>query len=191
MEKLTREKYIVDEEFKRLIYAAKTRPHVHASRDLALLATAAGAALRVQEAISLRHADLMLLGKTSLLSVMSVKKRRYVRDDVSLPSYAVVPLLAYVRSLPDEARLSHLRVFPMQAWQAGQIFKFYSKLANLSPNYTFHALRHYRGLSLYNESKDIVFVKEFMRHESITSTQIYVHVVDVMEKAAKMGIAIE
>ena len=43
-------------------------------------------------------------------------------------------------------------------------------------NYSVHTLRHTAATILYNQTKDIVIVKNFLGHESLLSTEIYTHV---------------
>jgi len=51
------------------------------------------------------------------------------------------------------------------------------ELADLSKKgYTPHTLRHTSATIMYNLTKDILLVKEFLGHESITSTEIYSHI---------------
>ena len=50
--------------------------------------------------------------------------------------------------------------------------------------YTTHTLRHTAATLLYYETQDILILKEFLGHESITSTQIYTHIYDKELKKA-------
>jgi len=60
---------------------------------------------------------------------------------------------------------------------------------SLNRKYSIHSLRHYRGTLLYRLTKDIMLVKNEMRHSNINTTQLYVHIVQMeenMEKLRKM-----
>lgn len=59
--------------------------------------------------------------------------------------------------------------------QAGRIFGSWVVRAGLSPKYSFHALRHGRGLQLWEATHDLQFVRESLRHQSMSSTALYVH----------------
>lgn len=49
-----------------------------------------------------------------------------------------------------------------------------------------HTLRHSAATILYEQTKDILLVKEFLGHESIVSTQIYTHISnDLVKKAVE------
>jgi integrase len=39
----------------------------------------------------------------------------------------------------------------------------------------FHTLRHWKATTEYHKTKDILYVKEFLRHRDIKNTMIYVH----------------
>jgi len=39
----------------------------------------------------------------------------------------------------------------------------------------YHILRHWKATELYHQTKDPFFVKDFLGHKSILSTQIYIH----------------
>ncbi len=54
-----------------------------------------------------------------------------------------------------------------------RIFNTYAQLAGLSGKLSFHTLRHYRGVKLYSLGKDLVLVKDGLRHKDIKSSQVY------------------
>lgn len=187
--KLARDKYLVEDEFKRLLYAARVRPHVHAKRDLALLATCGGCGLRDVELVGLRIGDLERIGeKPATIRVRTAKKRGVFFEDAAAPPSVVAAVTTYLRSLPPEQKRPQDRLFPLTTRQAARIFKHYAKLAGLSARYSIHALRHFRGVHLYAATKDVNLVKETLRHSSLSSTQVYVHTVDQAEKAAAVDV---
>lgn len=190
--KLNREKYITQEEFLRILYALKTRPHKHAIRDRAMLVTCALLGLRVKELISIRFADLRLSEDPPLVEVLTAKqreaKRRLIFDDVAVPGTALQALQKFVASVPKQDRLAWARLFPMTTRQAARIFKRYAKIANLNPRYSIHSLRHFRGMEIYRETKDLVQVKEALRHKDISITQIYLHAHEHLKVAASVDI---
>lgn len=185
--KLTRDKYLVDDEFKRLLYQAKNRPHINAKRDLAMLTTGGGCGLRDLELIGLRVGDLDRIDE-KVVRVKTAKRRKVQYDDVHVPPSVVAALKQYLRSLPPERKNPWDRLFPLTTRQAGRVFKRYAKLAGLSPRYSIHALRHYRGVAAYAATKDVNFVRESLRHVSLASTMIYVHTVDQAEKASGIDV---
>lgn len=190
MKKLTRDKYLVDEEFKRLLYVAKTRPHVHAFRDYTALATAGLTGVRAMELLHLRVEDLARIDeRPAILRVTRAKRRAFVQEDVGLPVTAALALQKYLRLLPPDEKRPWDRVFPLTTRQLGRLFKLYARLAGLNSRYSIHALRHYRGLKLYAETKDVLLVKESLGHSKLETTMIYVHVVDQFQRAAGVDLA--
>lgn len=41
---------------------------------------------------------------------------------------------------------------------------------------TFHSIRHWKGTTLYHETKDILYVKEFLGHKRIENTMKYINI---------------
>ena len=39
---------------------------------------------------------------------------------------------------------------------------------------SFHTFRHWKATTLYHQTKDIYYVKEFLGHKRISSTEIYI-----------------
>lgn len=185
--KLKREKYLLEDEFKRLLYAARTRPHKNARRDLAMLAVGGLCGLRAIEIIGIRHGDLDRLDE-KVLRVRTAKRRKVQYDDVAAPPNVVTVLTQYVRSLPAGQRNPWDRVFDVTTRQAGRAFKIYARIAGLNHRYSIHALRHFRGMQAYEKEKDINFAKETLRHASLASTQTYMHTVDMLKKGSALDV---
>lgn len=185
--KLKRDKYLLEDEFKRLLYAARTRPHQNAKRDLAMLAVGGLCGLRAIEIVGIRHGDLDRLDE-KVLRVRTAKRRRAQYDDVAAPPNAVAAVKQYARSLPASQRNPWDRLFPLTTRQAGRAFKIYARIAGLNARYSIHSLRHFRGIVAYQSEKDINFARESLRHASLASTQVYVHTVDMLKKGAALDV---
>jgi integrase/recombinase XerD len=194
MKKLTRDKYLSPDEFKRICYAARTRPHVNALRDYAFILVVALAGLRVGEAIALRVGDLSDQDESTapLLAVCAEKKRREGKAlpiyDMGLPKSAARALRAYIRSLPEGARMPWSRVFPFTRQQGHNLFKHYARLAGLNPRYSIHALRHFRGVQVYEQTRDIKLCQRALRHENVKTTEVYVHLVQATQDMAAIDV---
>jgi len=188
--KLTRDKWLSEPEFKRLAYAARTRPHHNATRDYALLMTAGLGGLRCCEVLGLRGRDCKGITQrpNPLLRVKSAKKRRKVYEEIALPRTAAEALRAWI--VEGEIKADD-RPFPIGDSRARKLFKHYLGLAGLPLVYSFHSLRHFRGVMLYDRTRDVQLVKEALRHERITNTERYVHAVDSIERQAEADIDIE
>jgi len=44
----------------------------------------------------------------------------------------------------------------------------------------FHTFRHWKGTILYHHTKDIYYVKEYLGHKNLQSTQVYIHIEKAM-----------
>ena len=192
MKRLTRDKYLTQDEFRRLIREARERRHVNAKRDTAFLLTSGLAGLRAGEAIGLRVGDFHEErgSNETILSVVAEKKRdrgpTLPLYDVGLPRSAARALREYLRTLPPERRKPWSRIFPITRQQARRIFKFYADRAGLNPRYTLHALRHFRGVQVYQETLDVKLCQRALRHSHLQATEAYVHVVDATQKMASV-----
>lgn len=199
--KLKRDKYMLEDEFRRLLYAARTRPHVNAPRDLALLATAGLCGLRVGETVSLRLRDCSgLKREPPTIEVRTLKQKSPTLDEVSVPATAARALKVWVRILTGTSGLSTVTgqesddpdrlVFKLSRRRARGLFKHYAHLAGLNSKLSFHSLRHFRGVQLYSAHRDIQLVKESLRHRRISSTEVYVVAVNALERAAKTDVTL-
>lgn len=56
-----------------------------------------------------------------------------------------------------------------------RVFNHYVLAAKLDPAYSFHALRHGRGVRIYEKFEDFVMVRDMLRQKSISSTEWYMH----------------
>ncbi len=45
-----------------------------------------------------------------------------------------------------------------------------------------HTLRHWKATLLYHQTKDIIYVKEFLGHKRIEDTMLYIQVAEVIFK---------
>ena len=96
--KLKRDKYMVEAQFKRLLYAARVRPHVNSVRDYALFAVAGLCGLRVGEAVGIRVSDCAKLkGTPAVLDIRTLKQRSPIIEEVVVPSTAEWALKRYLK----------------------------------------------------------------------------------------------
>jgi integrase len=195
--KLTRDKYLLPDEYKRLLNFAKIRNHTNSKRDYAILCLLGLCGLRSVELVSVRIGDLYFNnadGKRPLIRVNTAKKRRkgttVCREDIPVPSKAVRAVNTYLSTHPDPPgrRKPYDRIFKITTRQIRRLFKYYARQIGLNPKYSPHALRHTRGVMVYDETKDIQLVKEALRHTNISITQVYVHAVDI-QKIADITVA--
>lgn len=182
-----RDKYLTSDEFKRLLEAARTRRHRNALRDYTLLAVAGLTGLRPIELIKATFGELALDDTPSWLRIVTAKQRMKSlrRDTVLLPPTATEALKRYLGTRPG--RDMEDRLFPLSTRQVGRLFRYYAKLAGLNRAYSVKALRHFRGLRLYEQTKDPQLVKDQLRHRRMSSTEVYIHTV-ARERAAEVDV---
>lgn len=60
--------------------------------------------------------------------------------------------------------------------QARRIFNFYLVEAGLNPKLSFHALRHGRGVLVYEKFEDLVMVRDSLRHLDTATAGIYAQI---------------
>jgi integrase len=49
-------------------------------------------------------------------------------------------------------------------------------------NICFHTLRHWKATTLYHQTKDILFVKEFLGHNKVETTLLYIQLAETIFK---------
>jgi integrase/recombinase XerC len=179
--KMTRDKWLSEPEFGSLLNAAESRKHINAPRDYTLLLTGGAAAMRVSELVDIRAEDCTRLEDRPhpVLLVRTRKKREKVIYEVGIPVYAAVVLQRWLDSC---GATGSERLFPLSTRSAQRVFKLYARLAGLRPEYSIHSLRHFRGVHLYEKTKNLLVVKETLRHASIRSSEVYMHAVELRER---------
>lgn len=100
--------------------------------------------------------------------------------------YCYVPSEIYFRVIEYLKRRSQILGFGKKLIEGGNIWGFsnsaYNKLVTkktkeiLGRAYNTHSLRHGRGTDLARKGIPIEKIKEILRHEDISSTQVYVHI---------------
>ena len=189
---LDRDKYLNEDEFRRLDYAARVRPHTNAVRDRALLNVAGLCGLRAGEAIALRYGDLFLADSPAQMRVTTEKQRcrgpKPIRHMLAIPASGVAILRRYLSTVEKDQRKPWDRVFPITRQNVWSIFKRYAKIAGINPRYTFHSLRHFRGFCAYKATKDPKLVQTLLRHARASSTEVYIHISNGLERGAAIDV---
>lgn len=198
--KLERHKFLLEDEAKRLLQAARSRfcrtrkrRHIHAARDYALLAVGFNTGLRAIELTGIRIGDLRgVIGPTraerpAKVRVRRAKKREEVWEELALPDTARTALVEHLGELGEKHASD--RVFPISVRQVERLFKYYLKAAGLDTSYSPHAMRHARGVMLYEKHRDLTIVKAALGHASIASTEQYLHAVDLQPKLAATDVS--
>jgi integrase/recombinase XerC len=169
-----RDKYLVKAEFAKLVAWAEKQ-----STRLALFVFLGGAAgLRISEARTTPWAALDRLEAEGLIAVRCLKKRKEMYVDLALGPKARTRVLRYMKELRHPG---DIWIFPgrhgkpLSIRQATKWFKRAAIGAGLNPNYSYHALRHYRGISAWDANRDIKTVGGLLRHAKEETTYKYMH----------------
>jgi len=169
-----RDKYLVKEEFSRLVAWAERQ-----DTRLALFVFMGGAAgLRISEARTMPWKAFDRLEAEGLISVKCLKKRKEMNVDLALGPKSRLRALKYMKALrkPGDVWAFPGRAGkPLSIRQATKWFKKAALGAGLNPNYSYHALRHYRGISSWDANRDIKTVAGLLRHAKEETSYKYMH----------------
>lgn len=181
--KFLRDKYVLPEEFEKLVKtAARWKP------DMALMIYLAGAlGLSAGEARRLERRSFRRLRGKHQVMVPSVYHRKSYRGTypaerpvlVDKPTRKIIG--KYLRAMPEGQRY----LFPVQKRVEGgspfvssravrKWFKELVYMAKLNPKYTFHCLKRYRGLVLWRCTKDIRFIRKQLRYNHPPCAKQYI-----------------
>ena len=183
--KSERERFLSQQEFEKLLLAAD-----ELGGDYAFMLVYAGGALglRIGEAVSLSRANFKRL-RENLVEVATLKRRGHPVEEVAIDDESRDLFADYLAALKGHW------LFPSTDSQrpgghvslrhANRLFKRVVLAAGLNPKFSFHALRHYRGLRLWQSTKDMKFVQLQLRHASMRHTPRYVH----MDEKSRVAVA--
>lgn len=148
-----------------------------------------------------QHAECPRCGELSKVH----KPRNFKADSLippeKIPPIVETPVVKYVQrymrdSMRPEQRwlLESHRGEHMSTRMLEQVFGHYVIQAGLDPEYSFHALRHGRGLTIYERFKDPVLLRDSLRQATLSAAEWYMNLsperqqeyLDVLD-----GIAIE
>lgn len=140
--------------------------------------------MRLSELININIKDINLKQKT----IYIIGKRNKERT-IFLNSSCVSDITKYLntRKVLDLNEALFINQFGKRLSEDSieNICKTAFKLAGLEEyNFTVHTLRHTAATHLYDYTKDILIVKEFLGHESISSTEVYAHICNEEVKKA-------
>lgn len=178
---LERDKFIRPAEFNSLLaWAVK-----QGDKRLRMFIFVGGAlGLRQTEARTLNLLDNFSQIDESVVNIKSLKKGRKggkVKENPFLPvqidDVTKKEIVGYLRQFTskDQPWLFPGRNGPISARKAVAWFKSAVLGAGLNPRYSFHALRHYRGITLWQQTGNLLVVKNELRHADVKVSEKYVH----------------
>jgi site-specific recombinase XerC len=103
------------------------------------------------------------------------------RKDAELPTHERI--WRHVKDRPAGLLVLGPHGRPIRAGDLSTRFGDYLVRRGL-PHITPHQLRHRYGTALYQKTRDLLLVKELMRHEDVSTTQIYAQLADETRAAA-------
>lgn len=176
--KSSQDKVLQRQELQALLDAPKadTRRYGYDAYDL--FAIAGNFGLRCSEALDLEFDDFSSL-RSGYFRVRTLKKKKHLSDRVYTGDAGAKLLVDVLASRRRIVGPKGTVLFPFGARSARYLFAYYAEKAGISPNVSFHALRHtaarmlltsMRKTELANEAMNIVTC--FLRHKP-SSTQIY------------------
>jgi len=154
------------------------------ARDFYLLAVTFYLGLREGEAVRLHRACFRL--RDDEVWVPTLKKRNLDRHDIDCKTgLPWIPIHLYGGRHIVDAMLAWTGrrgwIFEGERGQhlsergARRIFRHWARRAGLDPRTSMHALRHTAGSLLYEKTKDVLVVRDFLRHSNVTTTDRYLH----------------
>lgn len=172
--KKERHKYLSKPQFEALLRAALGAPWACAP---ALLYAAGCMGLRIGETVALNRDCFRRIGER-IAEIRTLKQEGNPVLDVALSKKAQGYFKKYLKMMPEgQYYLFRARRGKghLSKSSAARIFKWCALRAGLAPEFSFHCLRHYRGTRLWAASKDQVRVQKQLRHKSVMSTAVYMH----------------
>jgi len=175
--KTDRDKFLTREELIQLLKAAADI----SERDFSLLWICAVLGTRVSELVELRRCDFNLEQGVAWIDVRKRgKNAKPGRVYTVIPKHDREHVYRWVKKFkgqefifPGQRQNSHLTPRTAQL-----IFKEAARrsgLLRLRPKASIHALRHTRAVLLLEETGDVDYVKQMLRHRSRATTERYLH----------------
>jgi integrase/recombinase XerD len=157
--------YLIPQEVQQIIGVIEKK------RDKAIFACMFDSGARVSELLNLNCEDLrdntaQIIGKGGKPGTLhfSPWSMNYLQDYLDSRRDRLTPLFV-------SAQCRRITVSRVQ-----QLLHIYSDMAGIKKNVTPHILRHSFATDLKRNGADIFDIKEQLRHERISSTEIYVHI---------------
>lgn len=148
-------------------------------RNIAILYILYGSGLRVSEMINLKIKQIKTDNNQFSITWKWSKQRAVFMTDKSRES-----IDKYLSIRTDSSQFLFISVSNNSLWKqltrvsVEDMVKKYAKLAGIEKRVTPHTLRHSFATSLLMKWADIRSVQALLGHSSITTTQVYTHVVD-------------
>ncbi|MBD5589365.1 tyrosine-type recombinase/integrase [Clostridium botulinum] len=163
--------YLTMEECKKILNATKDG-RIREKRNYCMMVIVLNCGLRINEILNLKLEDI----SEDTLKIEAGKGGEerfvYINDIVR----------EAVKDYIEEEGIIRGKMFNITKEQANNVIKDYCKKANINKNITSHKLRHTFASITMKKTKDMKYIQETLGHKNLSSTQIYVHVLDEDKK---------
>jgi integrase/recombinase XerD len=160
-------------------------PVAYGQRDRAMIALYYGCGLRKSEGVQLNTSDVDLTRRLIFIQKGKGNKQRYVPiagkhvEDISDYLKEGREWILQQSTNPEKNEAAFLlNRYGRRFGQPESRLRFLLKAAELPANVTLHGLRHSIATHLLQSGMDIEDISKFLGHSSLTSTQIYTHIVN-------------
>jgi len=149
------------------------------TRDLLLIKTIYGGALRISEAINALYEDFKYEDDYSFMVLRSQKtdKRNWEKQPIPLGVFSEIKRYCEDKKIKFQDSVFQSRQSEKLSYnRTYQIVKECVKKVGIKKEITTHTFRRSRLTHLLDDGNDIFFVKEFARHKSIDTTRKYLKI---------------
>jgi integrase len=175
-------------EFASILKAARSDKRVHGQNAYDLFFICGNFCLRQTEALELSFANF----KSIHMGYFRTRTLKSDSDSQEDRVYVGKNGIELVEELVDRRRkFSSEFLFPFSSRTARYLFGFYADVAGISPNVSFHSLRHGAAKAIYDANGNNNRVaEEFLRHKPKSTTDLYLtpSAEEMMRAVDRMGI---
>lgn len=184
------ETYLTIEEIKTLFSVIDTTT-VKGRRDLVLLSLLYDGGLRLSELLEVKILDLRL-NENPIVTVLGKGRKN---RSIPIMENTKELLLQYINN-NDFVNTSYLfsnsKKEKLNSRTIQKIIEKYIKLAKIDKKISPHSLRRSRAMHLLEAGVNIIYIRDFLGHESITTTEIYARAnEEIKRKAIQNAYSIE
>jgi site-specific recombinase XerD len=164
-------------------------------KDLTVLTLLYDGALRVSELINLKTEDIILDEPSSIIIKQAKGNKSRV---IPLTKNATEILKRYKQNFNLESGMIFIQSNQKEAYTSNGIRKIIKKYSNnFRFNITPHTFRHTKASHLVESNVPLIYIRDFLGHESIETTEIYAKVNNkikdkiIAENTVKLGINVK
>lgn len=168
--RLSRDRYLSDDELMHFLAVARGRRHIHRDRDYALFVLIVNTGIRASEAMRLRRRDVHERGRQPWLRLHRHRHASNPVVDLELNREVASAIAPHCDATPDDALL-----WPFTKRQSERLFRYYADKAGLEPGYRLFTLRHTAGMRLYRATRDVRLIQALMGHRWLKAANAYAH----------------